>query len=359
MRGRTASLLVGVAGLVLCAVGLAFDPGAVLRGWLAAFAFWVGLPLGALMLLLAHDLTGGRWGRPAREPLRAAAATMLLLALCLLPILFALPLLYPWARPEEAAPLKNLFYLNGPFFVARALVFVVLWTLLSLVAAWRAAAVPAPVAVVGLILLALTATLAAFDWTMSLEPEWGSSIYGMMVISGHLLAALALATLAAVVAGPAVGEGERMDLGSLLIAGILLWFYLSFMQFLIIWEEDLPKEISWYVARLAGGWGWVAVLGALGQGALPFFALIWWPVKRSRIGLGAVCGLLLASHLLECWWLVLPGTPGGWTWFAPVATLGIGGLWAALFLGRLKAVRRQPAAEAPHAAGLVGEARHG
>lgn len=355
MSGRAASLLVGAAGLVLCAAGLAFDPGAVLRGWLAAFAFWVGLPLGALMLLLAHDLTGGRWGRVAREPLRAAAATMPLLALCLLPILVALPLLYPWARPEEAARLKNLFYLNGPFFVARALVFVGLWSLLSLVAA-RRATVSAPVAVVGLILLGLTATLAAFDWTMSLEPEWGSSIYGMMVISGDLLAALALATLAAVVAGSAAGEGERMDLGSLLIAGILLWFYLSFMQFLIIWEEDLPKEISWYVARLAGGWGWVAVLGALGQGALPFFALIWWPVKRSRVGLGAVCGLLLASHLLECWWLVLPGTPGGWTWFAPATTLGIGGLWAALFLGRLEAPGRQPA---PDAIGLMTEARHG
>ncbi|MBP2292628.1 hypothetical protein [Azospirillum rugosum] len=358
MSGRAASLLVGATGLVLCAVGLVFDPGAVLRGWLAAFAFWIGLPLGALMLLLAHDLTGGRWGRAAREPLRATAATMPLLAVCLLPILFALPQLYPWARPEEAANLKNLFYLNAPFFVGRALVFVGLWSLLSLVAAWRAAAVPAPVAVTGLILLALTATLAAFDWTMSLEPDWGSSIYGMMVISGHLLAALALATLVAVVAGPA-GEGERMDLGSLLIAGLLLWFYLSFMQFLIIWEEDLPKEITWYVARLAGGWGWVAVLGALGQGALPFFALIWWPVKRSRVGLGTVCALLLASHLLECWWLVLPGTPGGWTWFAPAATLAIGGFWAALFLGRLEVARRQSAVEAADAAGLLGEARHG
>lgn len=359
MKARTASLAMGAVGLLLCAVGLLVDPAAVLRGWLAAFAFWVGLPLGALMLLLAHDLTGGRWGRAARAPLRAAATTMPLLALCLLPILFALPQIYPWARPEEAADLKNLFYLNAPFFIGRALVFVALWSVLALVAAWRAPAVPAPLAVVGLILLALTATLAAFDWTMSIEPDWGSSVYGMMVISGHLLAALALATLAAVVTGSAAEAGRRMDLGSLLIAGILLWFYLSFMQFLIIWEEDLPKEIAWYIPRLAGGWGWVAVLGAFGQGALPFFALIWWPVKRSRLGLEAVCVLLLASHLLESWWLVLPGTRGGWTWFAPAATLAMGGLWSALFLGRLEAIRNQPAREAPRAADLVGEARHG
>ena len=360
MSGRAASLLVGGVGLVLCTGGLVFDAGAVLRGWLGAFAFWVGLPLGAMMLLLAHDLTGGRWGHAARHALRAAATTMPMLALCLLPILLALPRIYPWARPEEAVHLKNLFYLNAPFFIGRGLVFVALWSVLALVAAWRAPAVPVPLAVVGLILLGPTATLAAFDWTMSIEPDWGSSVYGMVVISGDLLAALALATLTAVITGSAGGEGDRLDLGSLLLAAILLWFYLSFMQFLIIWEEDLPKEIAWYIPRLAGGWGWVAVLGAFGQGALPFLALIWWPVKRNRWGLASVCVLLLASHLLEGWWLVLPGMPGGWTWFAPAAALAMGGLWTALFLWRLEAIRNQTVREAPqHAAELVGEARHG
>lgn len=355
-RARRISLLAALTGLILCAVGLAVDPGAVLRGWLAGFAVWVGLPLGSLMLLLAHDLTGGRWGRAARGPLLAAALTMPLVGLFLLPILFGLPQLYPWARPEVAATLPNAFYLNTPFFVARAVLFVALWSLLALVAVRRPGV---PMAVAGLILLALSATLAAFDWTMSIEPEWGSSVYGMMVISGHLLAALALATLTAIVAGSAREPGQRMDLGSLLIAGILLWFYLSFMQFLIIWEENLPHEIAWYVARLRGGWGWMAVLGAVAQGAIPFFALIWWPVKRSRWGLGAVCALLLAAHMLEGWWLVLPGTAGGWTWFAPAATLGMGGLWAFVFLNRLAAVRERPVPEAAQSTGLAGEAHHG
>ena len=103
----------------------------------------------------------------------------------------------------------------------------------------------------GLILLAVTATFAAFDWMMSIEPEWGSSIYGMLIISGMLLAALAGATLAA-----AARCGQEVDLGSLLIAAVLLWAYLAFMQFLIIWEEDIPAEIGWYLKRLDGGWGW-------------------------------------------------------------------------------------------------------
>ncbi|WP_448206944.1 hypothetical protein [Azospirillum sp. sgz302134] len=330
---------------------------ALLRGWLAAFAFWIGLPLGALMLLFAHDLTGGRWGRAACAPLTAAASTLPLLAVLLVPILLALPLVYPWARPEAAAHLKNGFYLNAPFFIARSVVYVAVWLLLWWIRVRREGA--GPLAAPGLILLGLTATFAAFDWTMSIEPDWGSSVYGMMVISGHLLAALALATLTAVLTGSAPEPGPRMDLGSLLIAGVLLWFYLSFMQFLIVWEENLPHEISWYVPRLAGGWGWLAVLGAFGQGVLPFFALIWWPVKRSRVGLAAVCALLLAAHVLECWWLVLPGTAGGWTWFAPLATLVMGAAWGGFYRWNLVAGRRRLDRVTARAAGMAEGARHG
>ena len=86
--------------------------------------------------------------------------------------------------------------------------------------------------------------------------------------------------------------GRRVDLGSLLIAGVLLWAYLAFMQFLIIWEEDIPAEIGWYLKRLDGGWGWAGAGDrVLRQGLLPFLALIWPPVKRSRrlLGWRAAC----------------------------------------------------------------------
>jgi hypothetical protein len=322
-----ASSVAALAGGAVCGLGLGIDQEAVLRGWLAGWAFWIGFPVGALMLLLAHDLTGGRWGDAAKVPLKALATTLPVAALAFIPILLSLPNLYPWARPEEATKLANTFYLNTPFFLARSAVYFVAWALLAVLAG-RGTSFAAP----GLIVMGVTATFASFDWLMSIEPEWGSSIYGMLVISGALLTALAAAALM-----PA-GENARKDLGSLLIAGILLWAYLSFMQFLIVWEEDLPTEISWYLKRIKGGWGWAAIAIVLGQGLLPFLALLWAPIKRSRRGLAAVCGLLLAAHLLESWWLVLPGIDGtGMTWFAPAATLAIGGLSVALFVWRLDA----------------------
>jgi hypothetical protein len=322
-----ASSVAVLAGGGVCALGLGIDPEAVLRGWLAGWAFWIGFPVGALMLLLAHDLTGGRWGDAAKAPLKALATTLPVAALAFIPILFSLPNLYPWARPEEAEKLANTFYLNTPFFLARSAVYFVAWALLAVLAG-RGTSFAAP----GLIVMGVTATFASFDWMMSIEPEWGSSIYGLLVISGALLAALAAAALV-----PA-GENARRDLGSLLTAGILLWAYLSFMQFLIVWEGDLPSEITWYLKRLEGGWGWAALAIVLGQGLLPFLALLWPPIKRSRWGLASVCGLLLAAHLLESWWLVLPGFDvPEMTWFAPAATLAIGGLSAALFTWRLNA----------------------
>ena len=322
-----ASSVATLTGGAVCALGLGIDREAVLRGWLAGWAFWISFPVGALMLLLAHDLTGGRWGDAAKVPLKALATTLPVAALAFIPILFSLPLLYPWARPEEARHLANTFYLNTPFFLARSAVYFVAWALLAVLAG-RGTSFAAP----GLIVMGVTATFASFDWLMSIEPEWGSSIYGMLVISGALLTALAAAALM-----PA-GENARKDLGSLLIAGILLWAYLSFMQFLIVWEGDIPTEITWYLKRIEGGWGWAAIAIVLGQGLLPFLALLWPPIKRSRRGLAAVCGLLLAAHLLESWWLVLPGFDvPEMTWFAPAATLAIGGLSAALFTWRLNA----------------------
>ena len=322
-----ASSVAALAGGAVCGLGLGIDQEAVLRGWLAGWAFWIGFPVGALMLLLAHDLTGGRWGDAAKVPLKALATTLPVAALAFIPILFSLPLLYPWARPEEARHLANTFYLNTPFFLARSAVYFVAWALLAVLAG-RGTSLAAP----GLIVMGVTATFASFDWLMSIEPEWGSSIYGMLVISGALLTALAAAALV-----PA-GENSRKDLGSLLIAGILMWAYLSFMQFLIVWEGDMPTEITWYLKRLEGGWGWAAAAIVLGQGLLPFLALLWPPIKQNRWGLAAVCGLLLAAHLLESWWLVLPGFDvPEMTWFAPAATLAIGGLSAALFTWRLNA----------------------
>ncbi|MBV9523770.1 MAG: hypothetical protein JO010_13300 [Alphaproteobacteria bacterium] len=372
-RWDRGALGAGLAGTLACALGAVWSPQHVLAAWLAAFTFWIGVPLGALALMQIHDLAGGRWALTLGRGHAAALAILPLLILAFIPILFALPALYPWARPDEARYLANTFYLNTPFFIARCAGYFVLWAALALLAFRRSASDRADpsgagggLSALGLLLLAVTVTFAAFDWVMSLEPHWSSTMFGLIVGSGQFTTGLAFAILVALGTkreslpgeGPLADRFE--DLGSLLLAVILLWAYFEFMQFLIIWEENLKGEIGWYLKRLEGGWGAVAVAIAAGHFIIPFLALIWSPVKRNRAALGAICALLMLTGLVNAWWMVLPEFRRGFTWFDPLAAIGMGGLCFATLLWRLEAKPALAEGDAPRRdLGFGRKLRHG
>ena len=140
-------------------------------------------------------------------------------------------------------------------------------------------------------------TLAAIDWLMSLDADWYSSMYAPMVAAGDMLLALAFGIL--IVAFVALASPIRdaitprifNDLGSLLLAFLMLDAYMSYFQYLLIWAGNLSDEIPWYLRRVEGGWLPVALLLAgLGFG-VPFWFLLFRPVKRNRRALGMVASL--------------------------------------------------------------------
>jgi len=347
-RGLRWAVVVAVIGLAATLAGaFLVSARAFFAGWLAAYVYWISLPLTALALLMIHDLIGGDWGVVLRPLLEAAAATLPLFVLVLLPIpLAGLAALYPWARPDEAATLPNTFYLNGAGFDGRAAAYYVVWlalvvltlrrSRLGLLARDRAGSW---VSAVGLIALGLTVSFAGIDGVMSLEPRWSSTMFGMIFGSSEFITAFAVLVLAAVTVGlPAVERDKaRAVLGTILLVALLFWSYVEFVQFLGVWEENLTSEIPWYLHRFTGGWRAVAIAVALGRFALPFLVLIWAPLRRQSVVLGALCAWLVAIDLLYAWWLVLPAGGGGWEWPAVAAAVGIGGLWALAFLAWLKA----------------------
>ena len=193
-----------------------------------------------------------------------------------------------------------------------------------------------------MIVLFLTVTFAMIDWLMSLEPDWYSTIYGPMLMTGQVLTAFALTTIVATLAsrsGPRPDlytPSQWHDLGNLMLAFVMLWTYMSFSQYLIIWSGNLVEEIPWYLRRTRGGWQWLAAIIIAFQFALPFFILLFRAAKR-RAGdaaerRGPDRGHATGGDLLA-------GGPGprrgrdsastGWTLAAPV---GIGGIWLAAFL---------------------------
>jgi hypothetical protein len=324
LRGAWWAGIIGLAGALL---GWWLAPAVFPLAWLGALTLWIGWPLGCLALLFAHALTGGRWGETLRPHLVMGIATLPLLLPALVPLLCVAPHLYPWLQPDTAGALANRLYLNTPFAIGRGFVYLIVWFELGALAlrAVRHGG-PSPVlAVIGLGLLGVTVTFASIDATMSLDPHFVSSAYGMMTAAEAGLLALAISVLAAA-CDAGVPEDALDDLGRLLQGLLVLFVYLDFMQFLIIWQSDLPREAAWYVARSTGPWGIIAGLVALGHFLLPFFALMSPRLRRSRAGLGGIACLLIAMEVLRAWWLVLPAGGRFIGWIDIAAMLAIGGL---------------------------------
>lgn len=324
----------GLAALIACYLGWASEDAAFYPAWLAAWYFWLAMPLGAMGLMLIHAMTGGRWGLAIVEKLKAAVWTLPLLLVLFLPVALDPARLYPWVRPERMPDLGNRFYLNLPFFQGRLAVYFILWLLIAFYCLWRLprAAPSQALCGIALVLLGLSVSFSAIDWIMSLEPHWSSSSFGLVLGAHQMSAALAALILAAALTGGIPAERFN-DLANLLFAMLLLWAYVAFMEFLIIWEEDLPAEIPFYLRRIAGGWEAAAWIVALGHFVLPFLILLWWPLKRSRAVLGALSLFLLLTGVVYLWWLVLPDFPGiGFAWTAPLSVIAIGGFWCAAFL---------------------------
>ena len=353
---RKRALALGVAGLALAALGAVFYPQQFFRSYLVAFLFWVGFPLGCWAILMLHHLVGGRWGFMIQRLLESAVRTFPLMAVLFLPLAFGLRELYPWSLPGAAAadPLfqEKSVYLNPAFFLARAIFYFAVWIVFGyFLSRWsreqdrtgessfiaRLQNISGP----GLALYGLTVTFSAIDWIMSLEPHWYSTIYGMIFMVGHALAALAFVIVVAhLLAGreplSQVAHPDRFhDLGNLLLALVMLWAYLGFCQFLLVWVENLQEEIPWYLSRMTGGWQAVAVLLIAFQFALPFMLLLSRSAKRRARVLSGVALLILFMHWVDLLWLVAPSFhPGKFYlhWIDFAAIIGIGGVWIAAFL---------------------------
>jgi hypothetical protein len=189
-------------------------------------------------------------------------------------------------------------------------------------------------------------TFASLDWVMSLEKDWYSTMFAVMLCIGQMLSALAFVIILLLLVRrsqqftPIISTEETLHkLGNLLLAFTMLWAYLEFGQLLITWSGNLPHEISWYLNRVAGAWRWVCASLFLFNFFVPFFLLLMRPVKRRVQILASVAGCILIAHAVDVWWTIAPSLHQGhfyFSWWAVVAFLGIGGVWTAAFLKRFE-----------------------
>ncbi|RME98384.1 MAG: hypothetical protein D6768_17460 [Chloroflexi bacterium] len=361
-RIQKISLVVGIVALVVGAGGLLTNRAQFFQSYLLGYIFVLSIPLGHLGILMIHHLVGGKWGFSIRRILESGAMTLPVMALLYIPIIVGYGYLYPWTDPATVAESHLLQYkepwLNVPFFIVRTVIYFIIWSGLAfLLNKWslqqdksddptaittRLKNLSAP----GMILFILTTTFAAYDWGMSLDPLWFSSMYGVIFFAGHAVAAVATAILVAnFIAKRNQKFADRVDiyvfndLSNFLLAFVSFWAYVSFSQYLIIWASNLPETITWYVVRTQNGWQVPATMLIFLGFAVPFALLLSRKNKRNIKLLIGLSVWVLVMRYVDFFWILMPTfSPYGFYfhWLNLVIPVGLAGIWLFLFIRQLK-----------------------
>jgi len=240
-------------------------------------------------------------------------------------------------------------YLNVPFFLGRAALYFVVWTGLAYALdrlsrqqdhdadpaiAKRMSAISAG----GLVAFALTLTFAIFDWLMSLDPHWFSSIYGVYYFGGAVLTALSLLVVLMLwmrrfePMNDVLRPTHFHDWGKLMLAFTMLWAYFSVSQLIITWSGNLPEEVPWYMARTSGMWKIFPYLIIILHFFVPFALLLSSDLKSDSRRLAGVAVFILVMRFVDTYWQAAPSMNiEQWHWLDIVLPVAIGGLWLGTF----------------------------
>jgi hypothetical protein len=369
---------VGLIGIIIWIIGAVVSGHAkdtFFHSYLVAFIFWTGIALGCLGLLMIQYLGGASWGLLIRRQLEAGSHALWLMFILFLPIaIIGLYSLYDWSHDpstiqnatERAMIVHKRPWLNQRGFLIRGVIYFAIWIGLAtylrkwskeqdqnrdLGATQRSQNLSAP----GFVIYGFAIAFAGVDWVMSLDVEWYSTIFGLLMLISQGVSALALLiTIGVYLSGREpmsnVYQNKHFhDLGKLLLAAVMVWAYFSFSQLLIIWSGNLPEEIPWYLERFKGQWRWIGVALILLNFALPFLLLLSRDLKHNRRRLMAVAWLLIVMRFVDLLWLIAPELERGhgaevashglsvtsYVNYA-AAVIGIGGVWLGWFFYQLR-----------------------
>ncbi len=388
---RSKALAVGVLGTGATIAGyFTAAPEQFFQSYLIAFLYVLAFAVGGLGFLMIHHLVAGRWSFVLQRPYEAAARTFPLILVLFIPLLFGMDYLYAWVNPEahnnhlleELVHAKSM-YLNVPDFQLRAGLYFLVWIGLTLllthwsrkqdhsqgsIEAEAYARKMRMLSGIGLVFFSLAVTFASFDWVMSVEPMWYSTIYGAMFMVGQGLSALCLFAIIAYKLsgdkqyGSVIGSQQYHDIGNMIFAFLILLTYMATGEYIIIWSGNLPEEVEHYILRDHAPWTQLALVLAVLHFFIPFALMLMKSNKRNPKRLVKIAFFLLIMRAVEYFWLIMPTLRQDNPhvhWLDVVAPIGLFGIWFYVFLGSLKSrpflPQHEPrfAHDLEHAAGKV------
>ncbi len=329
----------GLVGLLVLLVGIVAEPTLAWTALLVAGLYGISITMGAALFVAANGAPQARWWLAVRRgPLLLMDMLPAPAAAILLAVMAGASQLYPWANHtphgEHDLIAMKAGWLNTPFFLGRCVIILVVWFgLLALLKGGIRRLDSEPEAgggtlqrrsVLFLIGYAITVSVASWDWTMSLEPEWFSTMYGVYNFAGSFQAGIAaVAVIYIMFLNRNRTKPEVLhDLGRLLFGFSGFWAYIWYCQYMLIWYSNLPEEITFFATRLSGGWTMIFWLSPLLNFVIPFLALLSARAKRNPAVLLQVSIVVLIGRWFDILLLVAPATSPNATFpgFAIAAT---------------------------------------
>ena len=349
---KTIGLSLFAVGTGLGIIGFLINPERTSLSYLVTFMFLVSIGIGSLFLVALEYAVGADWSTPFRRISEFLAAVIPFLLILVIPLLLNMRNIFPWTHKSIVNSSELLkgktAYLNIPFFIIRSLgIFIIWWVFYyfiirnsrkqdsskdQLLTKKNVNISSGFIPVFG-----FSITAIAFDWMMSLEPNWFSTIFGVYYFSGTVWCALAALTLIVILLNERGYLHRKIDsehyytLGLLMFAFTVFWAYIAFSQYLLIWYADLPDETIWFMHRWIGPWKIVSLAIVFTHFIFPFFYLLSYKVKMQAKKLKFIAIWILCAHLLDLYWLVMPGMPSNgyqyyfsWTDLVfPIAGVGL------------------------------------
>ena len=321
--------------------------------WLIAGMTFTTICLGCLFVVLVHHITRAMWSTTLRRLAENITSALPFMAILMLPILFlGMHDLYHWTHAEAVAKDSILQskegYLNSVFFVVRTLVYFALWIVIARF--YRKLSVRqdetgdvaltfkmrwwAPLSILA---FAFSVSYAGFDWIMSLDPHWFSTMFGVIIFGGSMVSGFAALGLYALwltknkTLNNTITEWNFHDCAKLMWGFVIFWTYTSFSQYFLIWYGNIAEETAWYAVRMNNGWnkmGWLLIAGHF---VLPFWLLLSRHMKRNRLAFGLVAAWMIFMHYIDIYYMAMPNLHHHlhFSWVDAACFIGIGGVFLA------------------------------
>jgi len=337
----------GLFSSMLSYLGYINDVEHFYHSYLVSFVFWMTLSCGCMFFVMMHYAMNATWSVVMRRIAESAMSLIPYICLSSIPLYFGMEHLYEWINH----PIKE-SYLSKGFFISRTLIYFFLWSFLARSLYYHSVrynSIESLVTLrklsgVGTFIFALTISFAAFDWLMTLDPHWYSTMFGVYIFAGSFLVAVSFITIILLylrnygILYNEVNIEHYRDLGRIMFGFTVFWAYIAGFQYYLIWYGNLPEEIEWYLARSHGAWMNLSYLLVFGHFVVPFFILLFNKAKRVLSLMAILSILILFMHWIDLYWNVLPNLHEDtivFNWSDITVFLAHGGFFLSLFWKKL------------------------